>query len=1442
MRIFIADLAQFQPPPQPDTVEGDGFNAHLGGAKALPKFKAKGYEYVVFFADTIDIRSTFEKIISALCADLHANDFVSAKMTADDMLLAINVPPVRRSRFTAELIFKHINKVLQSDSSVLGKNFKLFLLKAWVPRGGCGSLDVKEKHIQARHAMGYNYVVIANRDKRCLIRALVVAKAYADLQAKAITKNTWQTIKADSPLQKKLTGELQIAAKLYSAGPFGVDVLPQLLAVLNAQWPGRDFGVRVYTAEEGNTCVYALPDSTVLNVHLIGEHLNTVCKVPPFFGARRHCDSCQQPYDCISALSTSVPTSCKVPGSNCKSLCDFKRIADCGLKCYNQQCFDNHRRKNRAGRSRCSSIRVCANCGYLEELKVGQKEPDHKCGHVKFPLCKQYDEAGSHLCFVKAPKVKASNMPYVFYDTVTYTDEEKQHHVHLVTAVTCCETCSGRAFPRETCRLCNGLHSTANCLTGRDLGEEFSNCVSHSNCACQMADFVAGGPASLNAFFAWLSTTFRGGAIVAAQNASGYDSFLLLGALLNGLAKKRPQVLFQGSRLMSMTRSDDLRNTLLHGGSLQLPQFQFRCDKASCTIHTISMDKTFQRVLTKRVPAAASVQTFRLDALKGLVHTDRMNGTRRLVAPELKLRQLQRAADLAPDTGRILDNLSTVMLISRLPWNSTWGRFLARPLSRAPSNRGQSDNWLCYAGHCRGGKSRAETPGRNRSRNTFSTVWPGRAYTHVLPSSALYTRTPKSQPGDWAFRTASSWGSMSTPKGSACPTFDTDRELIEIRRFYTDKNGNYKHGFPGVFLTRIEWEHLKRAWPIIESLHVLDSRHKRFQLGESGRKILEVKNSQIWLHRINPAGCDEGERWKYSIKFTPELWTALMDADVDSLFASQSPPPPPPPKTASEPSSRFNSCSSSNDGDGNGNRRRSAGTPPPIELQPQVKKLSTTDGGSGSGSSYKWWHSYHPDSTELESWAAGLTDEQLFKTPAHQIGPHEPAFAAWAAVIKEQNKRIKLIYSSDKAKLPPMRVESSNRSRSSVDEPAEQLVAVAVAVRCGKTPSILWCGVGGGRVGRNPPHRYIARPVLTLAYDSNSSSGSSSSSSTNSSISGDSSSSIDDDFQGWCGGGYCGNECCQPVATAAAAATIEGNSSSSSLKQMKKKSSRLGINLAPRMGLHSAVAASGEAAAVADEAAYQEFLRQWRREPDLDMNSENPAVSAHYVVTVQSKDPYPIGHPVQHPTPQTFNSYALASYFGIAKVTVLPPSDLHIPLLPNRVQKKLFFGLCRTCMEQQCSGCDHSDQKRALTGTWATPELQKAFQLGYRLQAVHALAYWTEKRTGLFGDYVNAFLKMKAESSGSPGMSDEDKAAYIADFYAKEGHAGQGRAQPRTSLCSENLFEFRDDLTSTEIVSSYEDWLARLTDPNLKVKACEPIGSEFMLLEYRHRYFNQRPF
>jgi hypothetical protein len=158
--------------------------------------------------------------------------------------------------------------------------------------------------------------------------------------------------------------------------------------------------------------------------------------------------------------------------------------------------------------------------------------------------------------------------------------------------------------------------------------------------------------------------------------------------------------------------------------------------------------------------------------------------------------------------------------------------------------------------------------------------------------------------------------------------------------------------------------------------------------------------------------------------------------------------------------------------------------------------------------------------------------------------------------------------------------------------------------------------------------------------------------------------------------------------------------------------------------------------------------------------------------TVNKRDRYPIGHPVMHPAPGQLSADQLAGHFGIAEVTVLPPQDLYLPLLPYRAGKKLMFGLCRQCMDEATAqDCLHDVPDRQLRGTWTTLELAKAFQLGYQLLATHSLAYWTEARTGLFGDYVNCFLKLKAESSGTADMSEEAKEAYIADFQAHEGVA-----------------------------------------------------------------------
>ncbi|XP_062571181.1 uncharacterized protein LOC134233214 [Saccostrea cucullata] len=155
---------------------------------------------------------------------------------------------------------------------------------------------------------------------------------------------------------------------------------------------------------------------------------------------------------------------------------------------------------------------------------------------------------------------------------------------------------------------------------------------------------------------------------------------------------------------------------------------------------------------------------------------------------------------------------------------------------------------------------------------------------------------------------------------------------------------------------------------------------------------------------------------------------------------------------------------------------------------------------------------------------------------------------------------------------------------------------------------------------------------------------------------------------------------------------------------------------------------------------------------------------------------YPIGHPVI-----ISNDFSdISSYFGLAKVKVLPPRGLFHPVLGYRTGGKLTFPLCRTCVElQNQETCTCSDDQRALTGTYCTPELQKAVQKGYIILKIYEVYHWSEttqydpatKTGGLFAEYINLFLKIKQEASGRPHWvnTEEDLQKYIEMYEQREG-------------------------------------------------------------------------
>ncbi|GIY64707.1 probable DNA polymerase [Caerostris extrusa] len=126
-------------------------------------------------------------------------------------------------------------------------------------------------------------------------------------------------------------------------------------------------------------------------------------------------------------------------------------------------------------------------------------------------------------------------------------------------------------------------------------------------------------------------------------------------------------------------------------------------------------------------------------------------------------------------------------------------------------------------------------------------------------------------------------------------------------------------------------------------------------------------------------------------------------------------------------------------------------------------------------------------------------------------------------------------------------------------------------------------------------------------------------------------------------------------------------------------------------------------------------------------------------------------YPIGHPEIITKDFKDVDSYFGLILCRVIPPRALYLPVLPYRCQGKLMFPLCRTCTENiQQTICTHSDEERALTGTWVSEEVKLAKRKGYIIAEIYEVYHFPSTSDCLFKHYIDLFLKIKQESSGWP--------------------------------------------------------------------------------------------
>ena len=214
----------------------------------------------------------------------------------------------------------------------------------------------------------------------------------------------------------------------------------------------------------------------------------------------------------------------------------------------------------------------------------------------------------------------------------------------------------------------------------------------------------------------------------------------------------------------------------------------------------------------------------------------------------------------------------------------------------------------------------------------------------------------------------------------------------------------------------------------------------------------------------------------------------------------------------------------------------------------------------------------------------------------------------------------------------------------------------------------------------------------------------------------------------------------------------------------------------------------------------------------------------------------------------------LDRYFGLAKVKVLPPRGLYLPVLPYKVDDRLFFPLCHTCAHTKNVGlCTCKDEQRALTGTWCTPELLKAVDKGYRIIKIYEVYHFSEAsypdRNPLFAEYVDTFLKLKQESSDLPDWcrTPKDRQRYLDEYRRHEGIALDpdeiSKNPGKRSLAKIKLNSFwgkfgqKSNFSSTTYfdVNGLPSLFSTLTDPTQDIKDFCVINENLLLLKHAHK-------
>lgn len=378
------------------------------------------------------LKNEFRNIVNHITSEADPDDKIGFAFTSNNFHQDAYLSFKKASQVTFEYVWSLLGTIYQSNSEGFKTDsFRLIMtaLKTQRGKGRVTQYDTFTEECKKRKGI----VAIDNRDNLCLVRALVVAIAYAlqrtDLEL--IRKNRRQRL--DKEIQK-LMSETGIVIPEEGAAMTEVRQYQNFL---------KDYKVTVYEyGSKGRNVLFEGPEAShKLNLLFHNNHFNVITNLTAAFGCSYFCEACHVPFDHKNRHRCQRTCPCCQKSPPCMKTSSEIQCEQCNRWFRSTECFENHQQDGTAG-SICDTVMSCLNC-----LKTHKRSRNHICNEIFCKICRDH-KPQDHKCYMQVDRKtpKLDETVFVFYDFETIqssqsSSDTKVHIPNLCVLQQVCDKC-----------------------------------------------------------------------------------------------------------------------------------------------------------------------------------------------------------------------------------------------------------------------------------------------------------------------------------------------------------------------------------------------------------------------------------------------------------------------------------------------------------------------------------------------------------------------------------------------------------------------------------------------------------------------------------------------------------------------------------------------------------------------------------------------------------------------------------------------------------------------------------------------------------------------------------------------------------------------------------------------------------------------------------------